>query len=80
MLIQKSDELEVDLNIKSENAFTAFHWACYYNRNGIVEMMIDNAKFYKLDLTAKDNKGRNGFQIAKHMEARKVVKLILKKY
>ena len=59
-LMQKS----ADINAKDEMGRTAFHWACNLGCKGIVEMMIDNAESFKLDLMAIDNDGKTGFQLA----------------
>ena len=53
MLIQKSAEFNIDLNAKDEDGMTAFHLACTRGRKNIVEMIIDNAESFKIDLTKK---------------------------
>ena len=42
-------------------------------------MMIDNAKNFKLDLTAKDNEGKTVFLCAEKFEETQVVNLIKRK-
>ena len=79
MLMQKSKEFNIDLNSKSNDGWTAFHFACAYDKINIVEMMIDNAKSFKLDLLIKDNNGRTGFQCAKDCGSTDVVKIIKRK-
>ena len=64
---------------------------CWYAANeGILPLFVepmdhsiknsDNSKSYKLDLTTRDNHGRNGFQIAKLCGAGKVVNLMKEKF
>ena len=64
VLMQKSTELEIDLNAKDIHELTAFHWACVNSETSIVEMMIENAKIYNLDLEAKDECGKSGYDLA----------------
>ena len=58
---------------------TAFHLACMFGKTSIVEMMIDNATSYTLDLTAKEATGKTGFQFAKDFRETNVVNLIKRK-
>ena len=61
------------------NGRTAFHFACFCDKTNIVEMMLDNAESFKLDLITKDNNGRTGFQCAKLHRRNIVVKIIKRK-
>ena len=79
MLIQKHAEFNIELNAKNSFSWTAFHFACNYGKANIVEMMVENAKFCKLDLTARENTGRTGYQLAKENGKTDVVNLIEEK-
>ena len=70
---------QIDLNTKSINGMTAFHWACLKGMTTTVEMMMDNAESFKLELTAKTCNGKTGFQLAKETERYDVIKLIERK-
>ena len=58
---------------------TAFHYACMRGNTRIVDIIIDNAEMYHIDLTAKDRKGRNGAKIAEYYKRDNVVNLIREK-
>ena len=61
------------------NGQTAFHHACTCDKINIVEMMIDNAVLYKLDLITKNNDGWTGFGSAYNGGKNDVVNLIKRK-
>ena len=48
------------------------HWACRFDYRKTVEILMDNAESYYIDINIKDNDGRNGFQLAKHHKSKKV--------
>ena len=50
-----------------------------WGRTNIVDMMINNSESLKLDLTARDNDGKTGFQLAQDEGKTEVVNLILSK-
>ena len=72
MLIKNSAEFNIELNAKTNAGLTAFHYACLNGRTSIVDIMVNNFKAFKLNLTVG---GRTGFQMA----SRKVKKLIQRK-
>ena len=50
MIVQKSTELNIELNNKNRYGWTAFQLASNHGRVDIVDMMIENAKYYQLAL------------------------------
>ena len=58
---------------------TAFHLACFEGYTSIITMMISKSESLKLDLTARDNDGKTGFQLAQDEGKSKVVNLIKSK-
>ena len=66
MLLQKSAEKNIDLNARGDLGQTAFHCACEFGHRNIVEMMVDNAEAFQIDLTTKDYGGRTGFRNAEY--------------
>ena len=62
---------------------TAFHSACLHNKTDIIELIIENAEPFKIDISALDNNGKTGYQIAdndsKQLIKRKLSSLGLKK-
>ena len=81
MLMNKSIELNIDLNAKVEkwNGMTAFHWACRNGKTGIIEMMISKAESLKLDLASRDNGGKTGYKLAQDLGRSEAVNLIKSK-
>ena len=86
MLVQKSTELNIDLNVKDEEGMTAFHLACNEGNVDIIEMLIDlnqeDQSFqmkYHIDLNAKDEDGRTGFHFACKEGDLKIAKMIIQK-
>ena len=78
MLMQKSVELQIDLNAKNESGITAFYSACLMGRTETVEKIIENADYGKIDLKAQ-NRGMTGFQIAEMGLKFQIVDLIRRK-
>ena len=64
MLIQKSTELNVELNAKDNSGKTAFHITCVKGHSEIVEMLIQKSIELKIELNAKDIHGWTGFHHA----------------
>ena len=79
MLVQKSADLNIDLNAKDQSGMTAFHLACFRGKKDIVEMMINYADSFKIDLVAKDLDGQTGFSWAKLLGESDVVDVIKRK-
>ena len=66
LLVKKSKELKINLNVKEDLVgWTPFHMACAYGQQNIVSMMTKNVTYFNvnLNLRAKDKEGRTGFQI-----------------
>ena len=85
MMMNKSVSLKIDLNNKTScNRKTAFHFACSGGNSAIqrvnclrvVEMLIEQSEYHKIDLTAKDRYGRNGYQMAEKWKITEVINLI----
>ncbi len=76
MLIQISFELNIELNAKDIlNGMTPFHWACHNSNTNILEMILENAESFKIDIKIRDKFGRTGFQHAKNSGKTDVVNL-----
>ena len=52
MLIKKS-RLSFDLNFQDEDGKAAFNWACRWGKTANVNVIIDNAKSYRINLKIK---------------------------
>ena len=78
-IMKNSAKLNIDLNVKDNDGWTAFHCACFWGKTSIVELMLSNSEYNKLDLTATDHWGRTGFQLAKQMAKTDVMNLIKSK-
>ena len=71
--------LFIDLNTKDHHGMTGFILACYWGRKYIVEMLIENSHYFKIDLTAKDNSGCSGYFWAKLKRKEDVIDIIERK-
>ena len=61
ILINKSNDLAIDLNIKDKNGWTAFYHACWQGHLEIAKLIMENAASMNIDLNSKDNKGNTAF-------------------
>jgi ankyrin repeat protein len=64
MIMKKSSELKIDLNIKDNNGNTALHIACLNGHSEIVEIIIKNSSELKIDLNSKEEGGWTAFHLA----------------
>ena len=62
-------ELEVQLLI----------WHACYGKKKIVKMMVNKAKSFKLDLEARENENRTGYEIAKSDSNFKIINILEQK-
>ena len=85
IIMNNSEQLKIDLNSKARNdGATAFHKACSRrdseimtsNCAKIVKMLIEQSECLKIDLTAKNNRGENGFQVAEYFKNTEVMNII----
>ena len=85
IILKNSSNTKIDLNIKDDEGLTPFHYVCKEGRDGskkledcirIVDMMIEQSEYVNLDLKAKDNNGRTGYQLAQKYRVTDVVNLI----
>ena len=85
MIMNNSANLKIDLNMKGgHDGSTAFHFACVGGDSAmetfkcarVVEMIIEQSECHKIDLTAKDDYGQNGYKAAEHYKNIEVIKLI----
>ena len=53
-LIEKSDELKIDLNAGDRNGWTAFHWICYNDHSKILEILVQKSVEFNIDLNTKN--------------------------
>ena len=61
------------------NGWTAFHFACFFGKTSIVQLMLSKSEYHKLDFTAEvsgDNGGRTGFCLAEQRGQTDILKLI----
>ena len=64
ILINKSNELAIDLNIKTQYGWTAFQLACSEGHSEIAELIMKNAASMNIDLNSKDKNARTAFHQA----------------
>ena len=64
-MIEKSAELDIDLNAKNANGETAFNLACYKGESAIIEVLIQRSAELNIDLNVRDlQDGWTGFHWA----------------
>ena len=85
MIMNNSANLKIDLNMKGgHDGSTAFHFACVggdsamemFNCARVVEMIIEQSECHKIDLTAKNDYGQNGYKVAEYYKYTEVMNLI----
>ena len=78
ILINKSNELAIDLYIKTQYGYTAFQLACSEGHSEIAELIMKNAASMNIDLNSKLDYGTTAFQLACHKGHLEIVELIMK--
>ena len=80
MIMNHSSCLKIEFNTPCNNGMTIFHSACKGrqsdNRTKLVKIIIEWSERHKIDLTAKDKYGRNGYHIAESFKNTEVINLI----
>ena len=80
MIMNHSSCLKIEFNTPRNNGTTIFHSACTGfqsdNRTKLVEIIIEWSERHNIDLTAKDEHGRNGYHIAEDFKNTEVINLI----
>ena len=79
MLMKNSAKFNIKLNAKDYGGYTAFHWACWFGKKKIVDVMLCNSIHLKLHLKTTCNDGKTGLQLAKDFGMTDVVNLIQSK-
>ena len=79
VLIQKSAELNIDLNAKDQYVRTAFHYACIWGHSDIAEMLMQKSAEFNIDLNAKDEDGMTAFHLACSRGRKNIVEMIIDK-
>ena len=54
IILEKSDELKIELNTQDNYGSTAFHTACWNGNSEIAEMIMKYSPQLKIDLNSKD--------------------------
>ena len=79
ILINKSNELGIDLDIKDKYGQTGFHQACREGHSEVAEIIMKNAASTNIDLNVKDNwNGSTAFCHACWNGHSEIAKLIMK--
>ena len=79
MIIEKSQDFNIELNARGLDGRTGFHLVCQSGLTKTIECMIDNSVLFGIDLTIKDIWGRSGFQLAVDSQQENVINLIKRK-
>ena len=79
ILINKSNELGIDLDIKDKYGQTGFHQACWEGHSEVAEIIMKNAASTNIDLNVKDNwTGSTAFCLACWQGHLEIANLIMK--
>jgi ankyrin repeat protein len=78
ILLNKSNELAIDLNMEDNYGRTGFHQACLKGHSEVTEIIVKNAASNNIDLNSKDNFGRTAFSNACSMGHLEVAEMIMK--
>ena len=58
---QNSAQVNLDLNLKSWNGWTALHLSCASGQSKIVDVIIENSQQFNIELNAKNHYEMTGF-------------------
>ena len=59
ILLERSEEFQIDVNAKDvKNGMTPLHCACRAGRTELVNYFLDNARDKRIDVCARDSKGK----------------------
>merc|ERR1712062_78376 len=78
MILKNWKEFGIDLNAENNMGMTALHWACFYGKTGIAQLIIQNSE--GIDLNVKDNNGNTSLHLACRMCKTETVQMILKNW
>ena len=77
ILLNKSNELAIDLNSKDNFGRSAFCSACSLGHSEIVEIIMKNAVCMGIDLNINENSGGTAFHLACSEGHSETVKMIM---
>ena len=77
MFLGKYAELNVELNAKSLDEKTIFHWACGLSESNLVKILLQKSVNLKIDLNAKDKHGWTAFHRACSLGNINIVKILI---
>ena len=77
--IQKSAELNIDLNAKNQHGRTAFHYVCKEGHSDIAEMLMQKSAEFNINLNVKDDEGITAFHLACSRGRKNIVEMIIDK-
>ena len=70
--------LSAALNLRTEFGFTVLHWACFFNRASIVELLLDRPLDQQCDTSATNRRGRTAWDLTEAVKAQAVVNVFEK--
>ena len=77
LLVQNSNKLDIDLNVKDEYGWTAFNWACINGHSDVANILIQKSVKFNIELNKKDDLGWTPFHWAVFMNKTSIVKMII---
>ena len=64
LLMEKSDELDIELNAQNGVGYSAFHLACLNGHSKIAEMLMLKSAELNIELNSRNKDGSTAFHIA----------------
>ena len=68
LIIQSSNDFDIDLNTKDNHGTTALHAACYFGNLEIVQIIMQNWKEFGIYIKVQDNEGKTSLDLSKNHE------------
>ena len=75
LLLERCNPEESELNIKDEDGWTAFFWACNKGHKDVVKLLLDSSE--RIELNARTNNGNTAFMTSCKNGHKNVVQLLL---
>ena len=79
IIMQKSAELNIDLNMKDYRGLTAFHLACKDEKLNVVDFLVQKSAEYNIALNTKHLYGWTAFHLACNYGYSKMIEILLEK-
>ena len=80
IVLQKSIQLNIELNAKDVTGRTPLHWACVNGRLKIAEMILEKSSVLNIDISSTNDLGQTAYEEAQIHGHSKTVEMLRKKF